>query len=155
MAPFFSLSLSYIIIAMYRGKIMICTSIQPGWHALQGATKQTVPLSPHSDSLSSFFSSLALPQQTRGICYLSPNLLCFLSQWLINRVLLSISKDTEARGGGKNRERGRVRLKMLERQRGRRRARERVYELRCLWRCHSCTVCWFNGRSGVAGWLTA
>lgn len=33
MAPFFSLTLSYIIIAMYWGKIMICTSIQPGWHA--------------------------------------------------------------------------------------------------------------------------
>lgn len=30
MAPFFSLTLSYIIIAMYCGKIMICTSIQPG-----------------------------------------------------------------------------------------------------------------------------
>lgn len=42
------------------------------------------------------FQFLSLPQQTRGICYLSPNLLCFFSQWFINRVLLSISKDTEA-----------------------------------------------------------
>lgn len=33
MAPFFSLTLSYIIIAVYWGRIMICTSIQPGWHA--------------------------------------------------------------------------------------------------------------------------
>lgn len=30
MAPFFSLTLSYIIIAVYWGRIMICTSIQPG-----------------------------------------------------------------------------------------------------------------------------
>lgn len=46
-------------------------------------------------SLLVLFLSLSLPQQTWGICYLSPNLLCFLSQWFINRVLLSISKDTE------------------------------------------------------------
>lgn len=43
--------------------------------------------------------SLSLPQQTWGICYLSPNPLCFLSQWFINSMLLSISKDTEAERG--------------------------------------------------------
>ena len=123
MPSFSSFTLSYIIIAMYCGKIMICTSIHPGWNASQGATEQTIPFSPCWNSVSAFFLSLSLPQQTHGICYLSPNLLCFHAQWFINRVLFSISKDTKAgieRGRGRNGERGRKRLKMLERHRGRR-----------------------------------
>lgn len=139
MAPFSSFTLSYIIIAMYCGKIMICTSSHPGWNALQGATKQTIPFSPRSNSLSAFFLSLSLPQQTQGICYLSPNLLCFLAQWFINRVLLSISKDTKAgiqRERGRNTERRRKRLKMWICTEEEEETRWDD-ELRCLWRCHS------------------
>lgn len=71
----------------------------------------------------------ALVQQAWGIYYLSPNLLCFLSQWFINRVLLCISKGTRERGVGGRQTRGWQR-------RQRRRDSEGVYELRCLWRRH-------------------
>lgn len=59
---------------------------------LTGSSPSLLP-----QTLSSFFVSLSSSQQTWSICYLSPNLLCFLSQWFINSVLLSISKDTEAK----------------------------------------------------------
>lgn len=59
---------------------------------LTGSSPSLLP-----QTLSSFFVSLSSSQQTWSICYLSPNLLCFLSQWFINSVLLSISKGTEAK----------------------------------------------------------
>lgn len=91
-----------------------------------------------------FAPPFALVQQAWGIYYLSPNLLCFLSQWFINRVLLCISKGTGEGECGGGRQTQREGEKKRQR-RQRRRDSEGVYELRCLWRRHSDTVCWYNG----------
>lgn len=78
-----------------------------------------------------------LPQQTWGIHYLSPSPLCFSLRWFINRVPISISKDTMA-GGSRGRERDRGDKKMLKDE-GRSRQNSFWMELRC----HStCVLIW-------------
>lgn len=112
---------------------------------------------PRREPLSS--QSLALLAQTLSLCflfvplsssthrvfhYLSPN--DVFSQWFINRMLLSISKDTST----KCVRRYRKREEETELAKLKKRRLGRDYELRC----HSDTLCWYNGH-GTQLWVAS